>query len=44
MENCSLDIGHLSKSRPELEESYKFFQEMRGYVGDLIECLSEKVG
>jgi len=27
-----------------LEEQYKFFQEMRGYVRDLVECLNEKVG
>jgi GC-rich sequence DNA-binding factor len=26
-----------------LEEQYKFFQEMRGYVRDLVECLNEKV-
>ncbi|XP_064627952.1 PAX3- and PAX7-binding protein 1-like [Lineus longissimus] len=26
-----------------LEEQYKFFQEMRGYVRDLVECLDEKV-
>ena len=27
-----------------LEERYQFFQEMRGYVRDLVECLNEKVG
>ena len=27
-----------------LEERYCFFQEMRGYVRDLVECLNEKVG
>ena len=27
-----------------LEERYRFFQEMRGYVRDLVECLNEKVG
>ncbi|XP_061176803.1 PAX3- and PAX7-binding protein 1-like [Saccostrea echinata] len=26
-----------------LEERYRFFQEMRGYVRDLVDCLSEKV-
>ncbi|XP_041351810.1 PAX3- and PAX7-binding protein 1-like [Gigantopelta aegis] len=26
-----------------LEERYRFFQEMRGYVRDLVECLNEKV-
>ncbi|XP_013387497.1 PAX3- and PAX7-binding protein 1 [Lingula anatina] len=33
---CEGDIGAL-------EERYKFFQEMRGYVRDLVECLNEKV-
>ena len=27
-----------------LEGRYRFFQEMRGYVRDLVECLNEKVG
>lgn len=27
-----------------LEKRYRFFQEMRGYVRDLVECLNEKVG
>lgn len=27
-----------------LEACYRFFQEMRGYVRDLVDCLSEKVG
>jgi len=27
-----------------LEELYQFFQETRGYVRDLVECLNEKVG
>lgn len=27
-----------------LENQYRFFQEMRGYVRDLVECLNEKVG
>lgn len=28
----------------DLEERYRFFQEMRGYVRDLVHCLNEKVG
>ena len=27
----------------ELEDNYRFFQEMRSYVTDLVECLNEKV-
>ena len=29
---------------PVLESRFRFFQEMRGYVRDLVECLNEKVG
>ncbi|GFO12653.1 pax3- and pax7-binding protein 1 [Plakobranchus ocellatus] len=28
---------------PDLENRYRFFQELRGYVRDLVECLNEKV-
>ena len=28
---------------PLLEARFKFFQELRGYVRDLIDCLNEKV-
>lgn len=29
---------------PELAQRYRYYQEMRGYVTDLVECLDEKVG
>lgn len=29
---------------PEMAERYKYYQELRGYVNDLVECLNEKVG
>jgi len=37
-------ITQLTDATPGLEDQYRFFQEMRGYVGDLVECLNEKVG
>ena len=37
-------IAKLSARCGGLEEQYKFFQETRGYVRDLVECLNEKVG
>jgi len=37
-------ITQLSARTASLEEQYKFFQETRGYVSDLVECLNEKVG
>lgn len=38
------NISTCKESAGELEERYRFFQEMRGYVRDLVECLNEKVG
>lgn len=29
---------------PEMAQRYKYYQELRGYVTDLVECLDEKVG
>ena len=37
-------INDSGGKRENLENEYKFFQEMRGYVTDLVECLNEKVG
>jgi len=37
-------ITQLTGKTSTLEEQYQFFQEMRGYVRDLVECLNEKVG
>lgn len=36
-------IQLLEGSSNDNAEQYKFLQEMRGYVGDLLECFSEKV-
>lgn len=36
-------IQHLEGSSNDNAAQYKFLQEMRGYVGDLLECFSEKV-
>lgn len=36
-------IRVLEGSSVEAADKYRFLQEMRGYVGDLLECLSEKV-
>ncbi|XP_074662540.1 PAX3- and PAX7-binding protein 1-like [Tubulanus polymorphus] len=37
------DISLYESKVSSLEEQYKFFQEMRGYVRDLVECLNEKL-
>lgn len=43
-ESCDSSIEQMEGSSASLEERYQFFQEMRGYVRDLVECLNEKVG
>lgn len=37
-------IEILKKNVPELDECFQFYQDLRGYVNDLVECLDEKVG
>ncbi|XP_030058017.1 PAX3- and PAX7-binding protein 1 isoform X2 [Microcaecilia unicolor] len=42
-ENSTSAIERLDGSSEGIGERYKFLQEMRGYVQDLLECFSEKV-
>ncbi|XP_029459437.1 PAX3- and PAX7-binding protein 1 [Rhinatrema bivittatum] len=42
-ENSTSSIERLDGSSEGIAERYKFLQEMRGYVQDLLECFSEKV-
>lgn len=44
LEACQLNAEKFQEKIRSLEERYRFFQEMRGYVRDLVECLNEKVG
>lgn len=43
LESCDTSIVSLEKQMGDAEKRFGFFQEMRGYVRDLIECLNEKV-
>lgn len=43
LEASKKTIQLLEGSSQEVADKYKFLQEMRGYVGDLLECFSEKV-
>jgi GC-rich sequence DNA-binding factor len=43
IESCNASATSLEKQMKDAEGRYGFFQEMRGYVKDLIECLNEKV-
>ncbi len=38
------EIEKLETCIPDLSERHKFYQELRGYVTDLVECYNEKVG
>lgn len=42
--DSEMSIVNCEASSPKLEDRFRFFQEMRGYVRDLVECLNEKVG
>ena len=44
IEDTKTSIENCENSVPSLESRFRFFQEMRGYVRDLVECLNEKVG
>ena len=44
LDSTEKNIDRMEKDCTKLEEQSKFFQEMRGYVRDLVECLNDKVG
>ncbi|XP_033099376.1 PAX3- and PAX7-binding protein 1-like [Anneissia japonica] len=43
LESSKSNSDRLKESTKSASDQYSFFQEMRGYVSDLIECLNEKV-
>ncbi|XP_052809923.1 PAX3- and PAX7-binding protein 1-like [Mya arenaria] len=43
IEDSQMAIVNCEAGASKLEERFTFFQEMRGYVRDLVECLNEKV-
>lgn len=44
LETAQGSIKKLERQGRNAEQRFSFFQEMRGYVRDLIECLNNKVG
>ena len=38
------EIERLEAEIPDITKKHRFYQELRGYVTDLIECFDEKVG
>ncbi|XP_059152632.1 PAX3- and PAX7-binding protein 1-like [Physella acuta] len=43
IEDAKDSIESCEQRAPDLEKRFQFFQELRGYVRDLVECLNEKV-
>ena len=44
LETAQASIKKLERQGRNAEQRFGFFQEMRGYVRDLVECLNNKVG
>lgn len=44
MDMLSRELEDLKVKAPKAAEKFKFYQELRGYITDLVECLDEKVG
>ncbi|EEB13700.1 predicted protein [Pediculus humanus corporis] len=43
LKDCIKEASQLESEAPGLAEKFRFYQEMRGYVTDLVECLDEKM-
>ncbi|CAL1547674.1 unnamed protein product [Lymnaea stagnalis] len=43
IQDAKESIEACEQKAPDLEKRFQFFQELRGYVRDLVECLNEKV-
>ena len=41
--SCESEIQNLESRIPDLAERHRFYQDLRGYVTDLVECFNEKV-
>jgi GC-rich sequence DNA-binding factor len=44
MESLRIECVHLKEESPRLGDKFRYYQDLRGYVTDLVECLDEKVG
>ena len=38
------EIDKFEGCMPEMAENHRYYQDLRGYVTDLVECFDEKVG
>jgi hypothetical protein len=41
--SCQSEIQSLESRIPDLADRHRFYQDLRGYVTDLVECFNEKV-
>ena len=41
--SSQMEIETLERALPDLGERHRFYQDLRGYVTDLVECFDEKV-
>lgn len=44
LERTELELAEQGDKAPQAAQRFRFYQELRGYVTDLVECLDEKVG
>lgn len=44
LESTKAEHERLETEQPVLAQKFRYYQELRGYVTDLVECLDEKVG
>lgn len=44
LDNIDDELQQLEDKAPMAAQRFRFYQELRGYVTDLVECLDEKVG
>lgn len=44
LEQLQAECVKIKKEAPTLADRFQFYQDLRGYVTDLVECLDEKVG
>lgn len=44
IDTLGAECEQLKEDAPRLAERFRYYQDLRGYVTDLVECLDEKVG
>lgn len=42
-ESSKETLGDINELRPKLNEQYRFYQEIKSYVADIVDCYNEKV-